>query len=191
MRRDRRRARRSTPSPSPSPPAPVLLASQEHLLLRKQEAGGQQRGMDRGARKGRRRAAPDGRKKRRTTHSFMAQRREGEGAPSPQAHLSSDAHAAAAAAGQGSAAQRDVRGAWRGRASRTAGRRGRESLKLMPTCSAPAGRRGVVVDLQPQRPELTSFFHSDQWIKNSRSNDYRCCHFFFHSIFLSSALIPG
>jgi len=51
----------------------------------------------------------------------------------------------------------------------------------MPTCSAPAGRRGVVVDLQPQRPELISLFSSDQWIRDSRSNDYR--YFFFHSFF--------
>ena len=61
----------------------------------------------------------------------MAQRREGEGAPSPQAHLSSDAHAAAAAAGQGKrSAARCARGV--ARQSHPAGRRGREFLKLMP-----------------------------------------------------------
>ena len=56
--------------------------------------------MDRGARKGRRRAAPDGREEEKAHHSFMAQRRK-EGAHPPQAHLSSDAHAAAAELGRG------------------------------------------------------------------------------------------
>jgi len=40
----------------------------------------------------------------------------------------------------------------------------------------------VVVDLQLQRPELISLFSSDQWIRDSRSNDYR--YFFSIPFFL-------
>lgn len=109
MRRDIRRARRSTPSPSPSPPAPVLLANQEHLV-RQQEAG--EASASSGAwteEAERKQAKMEGRK----GESFI----HGGGSPSPQAHLSSDAHAAAAEVGR---AARCARGVARQPASRPA-----------------------------------------------------------------------
>ncbi|KAG2651553.1 hypothetical protein PVAP13_1NG289419 [Panicum virgatum] len=82
--------------------------------------------MDRGARKGRRQPAPDGREEEKAHHSFMAQRREG-GSPSPQAHLSRTPRQQSWAEGRAARCARGV-----ARQSHPAGRRGRESLKLMP-----------------------------------------------------------
>jgi hypothetical protein len=125
----------------------------------------------------------------------MAQRREG-GSPSPQAHLSSDAHAAAAAAaGQGSAAQRDVRGAWRGRATRPAAAEENPLNKCLPAARRQGGA-GWWWTCNRKGPNRTSHFLP--FLLGSVDQEFKirmitaAATFFFHSfLFLSFALIPG
>jgi len=86
----------------------------------------------------------EGRKEERKGASFMARGRK-EGAPSPQAHLSSDAHAAAAAAELGSAMC-----AGRGDAASPSQPRQKRipSLKQMPAMRRPARGDGGPARLQ-------------------------------------------
>lgn len=104
----------------------------------------------------------------------MAQgREEGGKLPSPQAHLSSDAHAAAAELGRAARCARGV-------APQPASRPAAAEENLLNKCPQRAGRAarggggpatarllGVAISLSLSLP-----FYSDQWFNNSRSNDY-------------------
>jgi len=77
----------------------------------------------------------EGREKRSIIHAAGKERRS----PSPQAHLSSDAHAAAAAAAELGSAMCAGRGDAASQPAQP--RRKRESLPLNNACDAPAGAR--------------------------------------------------
>nr|TKW39712.1 hypothetical protein SEVIR_1G197350v2 [Setaria viridis] len=131
----------------------------------------------------------EGRRKSKAHHFIHGAGKEGS--PSPQAHLSSDAHAAAAELGRAGAA-RCARGV--ARQPHPAGRAEENPLNKCPQRAGRAARGGGGGPATA-RPELAislSPFLSPR-IKNSRSNDYRYCYFFFpsNSFFISFGLIPG